>query len=368
MKTLRFSLFAAGTLTVACSLAVWGFQAPALALFLCLIVASALLRDQETALHATLSVPELLLDVMEAFKLELFPIRMWTTDFSSQTAVKGDKITAHIATVPTTTTYDPVTGFANNATAAESLLLDVSVTLNQLRICPVQVKFLSQLSSKMPLYREATRNTGFALAKFVMDYGLSKCTMTNFTSAFGTGNVIAAANFNLDALESIRTQCNTQKMAGTGRFGIIGSPYAQSLQNDDRVKSDLFYAQLNGDRGYRVFRNIAGFEEIIEYPDLLTAAGGNIGGFFGDRRSVVIATRQVDFANAAAELGVPQIMEFIPLTEPQTGLTMTGAGWQAAGTGDVFFSPALLFDVSAGNAGGTAGTGTDAAGLIAKTA
>jgi hypothetical protein len=298
----------------------------------------------------------------------LFPIARWTTDFSSATAVKGDKITAHVAIVPVTAAYDPVTGFANAATPAENLLQDVAVTLNQLRICTVQVKFLSQMASKMPLYMECTRNTGFALAKFVMDYALSKCTLANFTSVFGTGNIVAPANFNLDMLESVRTQCNTQKMAGTGRFGILSSAYAQTLQNDDRVKSGLFYAQLNGDRGYRVFRNIAGFEELIEYPDLPTAVGTTIGGFFCDRRAVVIASRQVDFANAAAELGVPQVMQFVPLTEPQTGLSMTAAGWQAGGTGDAFFSPSLLFDAAGGNNGGTAGTGTDAAGLVVKTA
>jgi hypothetical protein len=354
---------------VASSLAVWGFTGPALALFFCLVVASALLRDARPGqLNATLSVPELLMDVMDAFKLELFPVRMWTTDFSSATAVKGDKITAHIAVVPTTAVYDPVTGFANAATPAENLLQDVSVTLNQFRHCPVVVKFLSQLSSKMPLYKECARNTGFALAKYVMDYGLSKVTLANFTSVFGTGNIVAPANFNLDQLELVRTQCNTQKMAGTGRFGILSSAYAQTLQNDDRVKSALFYATLNGDRGYRVFRNICGFEELVEYPDLPTATGTTIGGFFGDRRAVVIATRQVDFANAAAAMGVPQIMQFTPISDPGTELSMTAASWQAQGTGDVYFSPALLFDVSAGNAGGTAGTGTDFAGLVLKTA
>ena len=359
MKTFKLLLF--GLAVAAFAVFALANHSPGIVLgaFLALCLVSNLLAKQQAACFlVTLSVPELLMDVMDAFRLELFPLKFFSTDHSSATAVLNDKITAHVATIPTTAAYDATTGFANGATAAENLLVDVPVTLDTLRHCPVVVKFLSQIASKMPLYLECTRNTGYALAKYVLDAAMAKVVAANFTHS----EPISSVNFTLDALETLRTDLNTQKAKAMGRFGIINSTYATALQNDDRVKSALFYAQLNGDRGYRVFRNIAGFEAVIEYPDLPTNSE-NLAGFFGDSRSIVIATRQIVFANAANQLKVPQIMEFIPMTDPETELTMTGVGWQQPGTGDVTFSPAVLFGIGAGAQGGTAGTVTDNAGL-----
>src|ERR1035441_4193277 len=61
----------------------------------------------------TLSVPEILMDVLDAFKLqtpELFGPNGFATDFSSKTAVLGDKITAKIAHVPVVGSYSPAKG------------------------------------------------------------------------------------------------------------------------------------------------------------------------------------------------------------------------------------------------------------------
>ena len=74
-----------------------------------------------------------------------------------------------------------------------------------------------------------------------------------------------------------------------------------------------------------------------------------------------------------AELGVPQIIQFFPMTDPETGLEMTGVAWQAQNTGDVFVSCAVLYGVNAGAAvtGDTttvANRGSDQAGLIITTA
>src|SRR5258706_10881981 len=213
MKTLKLFLF---------GLAVFAFvmiglanNAPGVVIgaFLALCLASNLLTKQKAACYVpTLSVPELLMDVMDAFMLELFPLKFFSTDHSSATAVLNDAITAHVATIPATAAYDATTGFANGATAAENLLVDVPVTLNQFRHCPVVVKFLSQIASKMPLYLECTRNTGYALAKYVLDYALSKVLVANFARS----EVIAAANFTLDSLEIIRSDLNGQKAKASG--------------------------------------------------------------------------------------------------------------------------------------------------------
>ena len=307
----------------------------------------------------TLSVPEILQDVLEAFRLELFALKLFSTDFSSKTAVLNDKITAHIDVMPVGANYDPTPGkgFYSGAQDVTTLIQDVPVTLSQFKHVPVKIGWLTQLSSRLPLYQRAVKNIGRALAKIVLDQ-----TLGQIATSFSYTSNAALANCNLDTLEFLRGQLNAQKAASHDRFGIIGSPLAAAIQNDDRVKSDLFYGTLNGDQGYRRFTNLAGFANIIEYPDFPTAGNGL--GLFGDPRAVVLASRRPDFSNAAAMLGIPQIMELYPMEDPETGLNMTGVGWQEPGTGDVYVSAAILFGLGLGNQGGAAGTITDKAGYF----
>ncbi len=338
--------------------------AAALEGFVCLLMLNMALTAPSCKLRTTLSVPELLMDVLDAFKTEIpFMLNSLSTDFSSKTAVKDDVITAHVSVLPTTSTYDATTGFANGATAADALLADVPVTLDQFVHVPVKVTWLTQLASKVPLYKEAIRNIGYVLAKSVVDAACAKITAANFTHS----ETIANGNVALESLELLRTDLTTQKAYNRGRFGIVSSAFASALQNDPRVQSSLFYGQLNGDQGYRKFTNLSGFESIWEYPSLPTNSQ-NLSAFFGDRRSIVIANRRIDFSNAAEQLGVAQIMQFFPISDPDTGLEMTGVAWQQPGTGDVYVSAAVLYGIGAGAQGGAADSKTDPAGIRVKTA
>jgi hypothetical protein len=186
---------------------------------------------------------------------------------------------------------------------------------------------------------------------------MSKITSPNSSN----GTVLPPPNVDLERIENLRTICNGQKIATAGRFGIVNSTFATYLEADDRVKSALFYKQLNGDYGLRRWKNLAGFSNIWEYPALQTT--GNLCAFFGDRRAILFASRPVQFSNAAEELGVPQVMEFREVRDPESGLTLRGVLLQEVGIGDVYVSCALLFGVTAGSQGGAPGAITDAAGL-----
>lgn len=342
-----------------------------------LVVIATVLNPRSSKLCVTLSVPEILMDTMDAFKSVLPFFRMVSTDFSSKTAVKGDKITAHVSQLPTVQAYDATNGFNNSPANSTTLIQDVSVTLSSFNHVPVQIRWLDQLSAKKPLYKEAVRNLAYVLAKKVVDDLLQQITFLSGanTGAFVNKITVPNTNVSLDTMEAIRTQLNSQFAADRGRFGIVSSGFASALQNDDRVKSSLFYAQLNGDQGYRHFRNISGFSDVVEYPAFPATTGSagtttnNLSAFFGDPRSLVIANRRVDFSNAAAELGAPEIIRFYPMTDDETGLEMTGVLWQAQNTGDVFVSAAVLYGVNAGaNVTGETTTvathGTDNAGVI----
>jgi hypothetical protein len=219
------------------------------------------------------------------------------------------------------------------------------------------------LASKLPLYREAVRNIGHSLGKLVVDAVLAKTIGANFTNSV----TVPINNITLDTFDgTIRNQLNAQKTYNRGRYAIVNTSAAGALGADDRVRSSLFYAALNAENGYRLWRNIAGFSWIREYPDMDDTA--DKWGFCGDNRAICVATRRPNYSNVASQLGVPQVMRFDDMTDEESGISLTGVSWQEAGTGDVYVSVAVLFGIGAGCQGGAAGEITDNAGLILKSA
>ena len=287
-----------------------GFFAQSFGLFAVMLAAAALINAHPSgraarSLRVTLSVPELSQLIMDAFKTqtpELFGAGGFATDISSKTAVLGDKITAHIGAVPTAADYDQTTGFDNGVQDATDLLTDVPVTLNYFKHVPIRVKWLSQLSSKLDLTRAVT-NQGYALRKLVIDTILAQITAGNFSYQLP----VDPANVTLDTIEALRSKLNNQKAAPMERFGIVNTKFAGALQADQRVGSSLFYNQLNGNNALRRYTNLAGFQNIYEYPDMPSA--GNLSAYFGDRRGVVVAVRAIDYSNAADILRLPKVME-----------------------------------------------------------
>lgn len=349
-------------LILAAILAAWN---PVIAVLTFVLLASCLYPTQRTRLNAgpTLSVPEILQDVLQAFKLgipELFGPNGFATDFSSQTSVLGDKITAHIDVLPVASNYNPAqgVGFYQGVQNVETIIQDVPVTLSNFQHVPVRVKWLTQLSSKLPLYKRAIANIGYVLGKLVVDSALAQ-----IAGNFSNKIVINPANVSLDSMEAIRSQLNLQKILNKPRWCLMTTPFAQTLGNDDRVKSSLFYGALNGDEGYRMYRNLAGLTWAQEYPDL-SLVGNNITAIAADPRAIVVATRKMDFSNAAAQLGCPEVMRFFPLSEPESGLNATGVMWQEPGTGDVIVSVGILWGIGAGNQGTGNGNITDNAAVV----
>jgi hypothetical protein len=305
---------------------------------------------------ATLNVNEILQDTLDAFKASVPMLGAFSTDFSTGTAVKDTQIIAHISSLPTASTYDNTTGFLNGVQEADALIADVPVTLNQLKHVPIRVKYITQIASKKDLYREQIRNYAYVLGKDMVDYCLGLVTPANITH----GKAEPIANTTLDTLESVRSALTTQKASSMGRFGVVNTSFAGALQADTRIASGDYYGQLNGTTGYRTFKNIAGFENVYEYPDL--PATGNLSGFFGERRAIVVASRLPEVNSMANQLGIPSIANFYTVTDPETGLSLLGIAWQQPGTFDVIVTAALLYGASVGAQGGAADSITDKAG------
>ena len=311
----------------------------------------------------TLSVPEILKDILAAFKLEtpeLFGPGGFAQDFSSKTAALGDKITAKISHLPVVGDYDRNNGgFKAASQDVTTLVEDVPVTLDQLRSVTVGIPYLTGLATKgVDLYQAAVANLGLALGRDVVNQVLTRC-------AAGISNSLPMAPVitNLDTWDgAIRNQCNLQKMFNR-RWGFISTAMASALGCDDRVRSKLFYDERCATEGFRRWVNIAGFSTLREYPDV-SLAGNQVAGIVGDSRLAAVAVRKIEDMSATAKaLGIPTVMEFHGLKDEQSGLELCGVGWQEGGTGDVYLSAAILFGIGCGNQGGAAGTMTDNAGL-----
>jgi hypothetical protein len=335
------------------------------ALLLLTLVACLLNKPQARLCAITLSVPEILGDILAALKLEtpeLFGAAGFSQDFFSKTAVLGDKIVAKIAHVPTTAAYDstPGVGFYSGVQEATSLIEDVPVTLNQLRHVPIRIRYLTGLATKgIDLYRAAVANIGYSLGKYVVDQVLAQAA-TNISNSL----LATPALCNLDTFDGdIRNQCAAQKMTNHTRWAFISTPLAESLGCDYRTRSKLFYNQKNAAEGFRRWVNLAGFSWVREYPDVVNA-GNQLAGIVGDHRLAAVSVRQItDMENTAKSLGIYEVIRFYPLEDPDSKLQLTGISFQEGGTGDIILSVAILFGVHVGNGGGAAGSITDNAGL-----
>ena len=314
-------------------------------------------------MNLTLSIPEILSKILDAFKADTPVVSSFANDFTSDTAVLGDKTTAHIALLPATAAYDKDNGgFKNGATDASSLLEDVPVTLNQLQQVTVRIPWLTSIATKnMSLADAAIANMAFALGKFVVDQIFTTAVLGNVSSSFNTN----AAAFNVDEVERLREVCNGQKLAASGRLLFVNTELAETLTADDRTKSKLFYDQRSGSEGFREFNKIGGFNTIREYQDFPIAASG----LALDKRLAAVSVRKIkDMESAAKSMGIAnRTMKFYPVKDEGSGLELTGVAWQEAGTGDVLLAVAILFGVHVGNGGGAAGSMTDYAGLVLRT-
>lgn len=317
-------------------------------------------------MQVTLSVPELLNKALAAFKLEtpeLFGPGGFAQDFSSSTAVLGDRTTGRIAHLPVVGDYDENNGgWKAAAQDVETLMEDVPVTLNQLPCASVKIRLFDRMGSKVGLDDAAIANLGWSLGKNVVDRIISAARTNVSHSVTLQPNLVTLDTFD----GALREQCTAQKMSGKTRWAFVNTAIASALNADDRVKSELFFGQKNGEEGYRVWRNLGGFQWVREYNDIQNAG---MAGLMGDHRLACVSVRKIHTMTAATlkAMNIPEVMRFYPVQDEQSKLELTGVVWQEPGTGDTYLSVAMLLGVGVGNQGGPAGTVTDNAGCLILT-
>jgi hypothetical protein len=219
----------------------------------------------------TLTVDELLQDVIDAFKVNVPGINNMSTQFTGDTLKLNKTYTAHVAGLPTVTQYDAGSGgYQANATDIRTLLTDVDITVDQHPKVSLYASHLNAIADDKKQYGKVIGNMGFALAKDFVTHVSKKFNARNISqsSTYTTGNS------DYDAIEAIRTAMNTNGASPLNRVGIVNSDVASTLHLDTRVLSNDYRGEMatEGANAFRAFRNIGGFESVMEWPELPTHA------------------------------------------------------------------------------------------------
>lgn len=400
----------------------------------------------------TLTSTEILQDIIKAFAKAFPALNRMGLDFRPQSLKLNQQYIAHIPTLPSISTYDTGTGYANGATLARSLLVDVPITVDTHKHVPLKWLHLDAIKDQKNRYEEVMSNTGYVLAKAFVDDLLSGVTTNNFSQEA----VYATADCDLDMLIAGCGAMNAVGALPSGRVLFVNTAVANVLSSDSRLTSALFYDQRPGGNALRSWTNIAGWALIQEYADfpsnnataLTGVTGANAGDLMtktahglltGDPVTFVSGTTftgltagtkyyaikatadtfQVALTNAAAiagtavvlsadgtsgvfqktenlaafgfdmrafaalagipdafdspflaSLNIPRIMGLESITEATTGISMAAVSWQEAGTGNLFYSPTMVWGKSLGRQGGANAVGAkcDYAGLRIITA
>lgn len=323
------------------SLLTAAFGAPVAALvFTSLLVAPLGLRGNLHTYGPTLTSAQVLMDVLQSFRKQFPALNRMGTDFRGSPLKLNQQYIAHIPGLPTASTYDASTGYANGATAARGLLADIPVTVDQHPTCPLKWLHLDQIKDVKNRYEEVIANSGYVLAKGMVDSVLADATTRNFSRE----RIITTADFDYDALMLITGDANSQGMMNNGRVLIVNTAVANILFADPRIISKDYSGQIVTSEGYRRAINIGGFAEIREYPDLPSNNGSSLTGCTGEADDDLITK-----AAHGLETGDP--VTFV-----------SGTGFTGLTAGTRYFAikaSASTFKVASSYANAVAGTGID---------
>lgn len=210
-----------------------------------------------------LTSTEVLTDTLDSFKVHAPMIRAMSTEFTAEPVKLNQQVIAHVRTLPTVANYDASNGYDNGLTEGRDLLVDVPITIDQHKHAGVNLGYLNSIKDKKDVYDGAISDCGYVLAKAVVDSTLQKFNLANIS--YSTTETIG--NTDRDTLGAVRKAMNTRG-AGNFRVALASSDAFESLDADTRIASRDYYGQQTGGQARGHLRQVAGFQDIWEYPDL----------------------------------------------------------------------------------------------------
>lgn len=230
----------------------------------CVVASSAALTTPRLGLcqATTLTTAEIVADFFAAFRKMIPAVKYFATDFSSQVVKKGQQIIAHVASLPSAVDHDDTNGYFYSPTSARTLLTDVPVTMDTQKDVILKFKGTDLIADRTPKYIKTVDAAAYVLGKSFVDSILKKCNSTNLS------NVATCTQANATAAK-LRLFTATLNGLGAGpmRYGLVNSGFMTGLLSDTVIGSGDYFNQRQESGPFAILNNIAGFQQVAEYPD-----------------------------------------------------------------------------------------------------
>jgi hypothetical protein len=175
---------------------------------------------------------------------------------------KDQTVIGKIRLRPTASEYDNT--YKTGAQETRDLLLDVNFTMDKHIHVTMKLSHLYALTDNMNKLEEHIEDAASVIGKAVLRYLLGKVNSRSFSNA----TVYSEANSDRDMLNGVRKALNLRGVPD-GRFGIVNSNVAETLDGDARITNRYDgRGQSTDASGLIRFQNLAGFGMIIEDPEL----------------------------------------------------------------------------------------------------
>lgn len=310
-----------------------------------------------------LTVTEILADVISSFKVRVPMLQMMTTDFRSDQAQLGQTLKMHIRSLPAVGDYDPANGgYFNGANESRDLLEDVDVVMSNHKHVTLSVEHLNAISDSK--YDVSVSDAAYVLGKAIVDSVLAKLLVANISR-----NVIeASANVDRATLGKARSALNKAGAFTEDRCIIGNTDFMEALGEDGHIISSDFHGQKVEGSSLASYKNIQGFRDIYEYPDL-PDNGENLQAVGFDPRLMGLRTAlPADTSAIAAELGISTVANTEVYTDPETNISLLAITHQEPGTLKLLVTLTAIWGSHVGSAGKGTDKLTDKAGIRFVTA
>ena len=307
----------------------------------------------------TLSTTKILQDVLKSFRVQVPALRALSTDFGSDSLRLGETVLAHIPTLPSTSTWDNDTGYANGSQTARSLMVDVPVVVDSHKFVTLQWKHINNIADQKDSVAQMVSNAAYVLGKAMLDSVLAKFLAANVSRA----ETVALADVDRETLKNARKKMNLAGAAAEGRVILGNSDFIGALGDDPLIASKDYSGQLTEANAYAHYRNLEGFRDIWEYPEFPDNDEDLMGIAFEPRAVALRAGIPDHTFDLAGQLGVPEIGSHEIMADPDTGFSLLAINWQSPGTFDLNLTLAAIWGSAVGKQNGSANAITDKAAL-----
>lgn len=228
------------------------------------LVTPAMLPSAGAMLTVTLTPTILLTNTIRKLFVKVPALGFFSSEFTTERVKKGQTVIGKIRMRPTASQYDNTTGYKNGSQEGATLLKDVEFVMDQHIHVTIGLNHLNAIGNSIQKMEEHVEDSASVIGSTVARYILGKVRF----AAFPHATALSVANSDKDALLAIRRAMNARGVYAN-RFGLVNSDVAEVLAADSRIadRFDNRSADVDSDP-YLTLRNIAGFQEVREDPEL----------------------------------------------------------------------------------------------------